>query len=306
MSEKVTGHPVGSCGGTYLGGSQCGCVRKSSTAVEPADISLTGGFLDTEVDVYNLAACSDTPADVLVRLAEHENPMVRLNVAANPNAPARALELLCEDSNWMVAEAVANHPNVTLGALIHLSQHEDPSVLTAVLCHPKTPKLEVDRISDVLPAHVKRNVLKSGRVTPILVEKYSQDEDPEVREMVASLPTNMLPVDVRDRLITDSDWTVRRGLMYQPDVSTDVLVSLEGDEHKYVRRAVAAHGNATPMMLSSLSWDECVEVREMVAQNPITPTDVLTRLMTHDKDLSIRRLAFEELTRRGYRLRSHD
>jgi len=80
------------------------------------------------------------PSEVLRKLAEDEDPWVRLAVARNTNTPPDVLRKLAEDEDWEVRRAVASNPSAPPEALLGLAMDPQEDVRMAVLRNPNAPR----------------------------------------------------------------------------------------------------------------------------------------------------------------------
>ena len=79
---------------------------------------------------------SNTPVEIIMKLADDKNWNVREGAAANPNAPAEVLMKLAEDENLGVKYTVAANPNAHAEALRKLVEDIDVDVRKKLLSIP--------------------------------------------------------------------------------------------------------------------------------------------------------------------------
>ena len=88
---------------------------------------------------FELARSSNTPPEVLEKLANDEEDDILDGVACNSNTPPEVLEMLV-DEIWFVRLNVAQNPNTPPKVLEKLANDEDDDVRYYVAQNPNTQK----------------------------------------------------------------------------------------------------------------------------------------------------------------------
>lgn len=208
------------------------------------------------------------PPDRLIALADSSESSYSTlrNVAKNPSAPPAAL-LKLATSAPMVRLDVAKNPNTPPMVLETLAgrEKEDPAILRAVALHPNAPPQMLIKMAGqpILAGSVGRN----------------PSAPPEALVRIA-------------KTIGPGDGY----LLKRPDMPSEALeIMLASGATSDDRWVIAGHPNATPKILKRLSESKVPMVREAVAQNPNTPTDLLLNLAVDDPAGSVRRAARNNL-----------
>ena len=162
-----------------------------------------------------------TPPDVLARLAENPDKIVRMAAVGNPALPTDVALRMLKDRNWEVRWGAADRA---------------PDDLVASLAKDR--------------AKLVRATVARRRVPPETLTALAADPDPEVRAAAARNPG--VPGPSLAVLAADPDPEVRAGAASNPNVSGPSLAALAADPRRDVARnartnprfadpAVAAH-----------------------------------------------------------------
>jgi Leucine rich repeat variant len=82
-----------------------------------------------------IAKNPNTPASLLIKLAEKYSYYVKYRIAENPNAPINLLEHISDLPNTEIQKAVAKNPNTTVKILEKLAAYDSPQIRQAVSQH---------------------------------------------------------------------------------------------------------------------------------------------------------------------------
>ncbi|WP_373478314.1 hypothetical protein [Geminocystis sp.] len=128
----------------------------------------------------------------------------------------------------------------------------------------------------------KENIPKIVREncnTPVTVlEKLVTDSEYSVRLEVAKNPNT--PVTLLEKMATDSEYSVRLEVVKNPNTPITVLEKLATDSKYYVRLEVVKNPNTPVTVLEKLATDSKYYVRLEVAKNLNTPITLLEKLAT--------------------------
>ncbi|WP_328786907.1 MULTISPECIES: HEAT repeat domain-containing protein [unclassified Streptomyces] len=153
----------------------------------------------------SVATARRLPPDVVERLARDEDRVVRLFLAERcDDAPA---DVLLEVWQWW--NGSYSTPDRPYG-------------------HPNFPRRDLLRYADHPHPRLRQLALDDPDSTPALVERFSGDEDAEVRLRAATDPR--LSPDSVVRMLDDPDGGVRAMAARHPRVPVPVLVALLDDE----------------------------------------------------------------------------
>jgi hypothetical protein len=194
---------------------------------------------DLGVDVGDEAAAdrSGVAPAVLDRLANDDDPLVRLHVAGSANAQAETLDRLANDDDPLVRLHVAGSANAQAETLDRLANDQDEDVRYAVAENPRTGAATLDRLA--------------------------RDEVEDVRLSVAENPK--AGVGTLGRLASDQHDRVRYAVAENPSTSSEALDLLAGDERQRLRHAVARNPSTSSETLRRLAGDDVVRVRAAAA-----------------------------------------
>ncbi|MEQ9450500.1 MAG: hypothetical protein RJQ07_02850 [Pseudomonadales bacterium] len=251
-----------------------------------------------------LARSNRTPTELLKRLANDEDLLVRQNVARNPNCPPQILKLLAEDKS--LASCVAQNGNCPKNLLQDLAKEGDQAVLETLAANPICPGPLLKRLAKksklTLRSYITgastslyRNrigqALAQNPGTPIdLLAKLKEDPDELVRFYLVSNPA--CPKEVLVDLSVDRSSTVRRGVAENPKTPANLLRTLAEDAKYEVSARVAINKRCPTKTLEGLARHRNIDVRRSVASSIRTPESCLAKL-TLDKNKTVRELAMK-------------
>jgi len=149
-----------------------------------------------------VARDSNTPAEILVKLAEDAYNTVRQAVAENPNTPSETLKQLAldEDQYWRVRYGALRNPsfpasNVSARTLYKLAE-EDEAFRDAVATYPCTPVAILTMLAVDSTWSVRLEVARNSSALPeTLTQLALEDAVDDVRE--AALHNPSLPANLR-------------------------------------------------------------------------------------------------------------
>lgn len=196
-----------------------------------------------------------TPFPVLSRLAQDLSGVVRSAVAGNRNTSQQTLLTLSQDEDWRVRRSTASNPTVDQETLRQLISDESPQVRLALLETKAWAPSDAHKLKAEMQRHAQ-------------ARSWTQEE---LHDMAASKRTQ-----TRERVA----WSL--------EATPDILDFLSGRRRNtQVRRIVAAHPRTSPDTLWTLADDEDLEVRQAIALNPSSPTDLLAHLAGKGIDFAL-------------------
>lgn len=194
-----------------------------------------------------IAADSQTPSEVLGKLAKDPHGNVRMSVAENANTPAEVLTRLMADDDQYVRWCVAGNANTPAEMLTRLAADDDQGVR-------------------------ERAAVNASTLAEVLT-RLAADGDQDVRQWVAGNADT--PAEVLTRLAADGDQDVRAGVARNANTPVEVLTRLAADDDQDVRGRAVGNANLPVEVLTRLAADDNRVVRWWAARNPNTPLECL-------------------------------
>jgi hypothetical protein len=182
-----------------------------------------------------VAANRDTPPEILLSLASHNNVGIRLHVAHNRSSPTEAMVLLAEDVAEDVREAVASHSSTSVEILTGLAKDKKSSVRVSVAGHPSTSPEVLSELARDRVRYVRyRAGVNRSTPTEVLTEMV---RDPAMRGAVAANPNT--PVPILSKLAKDRDPNVKISLLHNKSIPAEIMLLLAADPSPRIKRQVA-------------------------------------------------------------------
>lgn len=219
----------------------------TEVSAEPADIEVSDDRKRTSTPVSR--------DQILYRLTGEGDSRIRLALATNSSASPRVLSRLRNDPDVTVREAVARHPNLSQSTLRSLSRDRYAAVEAAVASNPNVDAELLRRLAASKRSDTRSAVARSPQCPHDVWELLAEDPMKEVRQAVAGATT---------------DPTILEPLTWPGRVNFQTLAS------------AAANPIATPDMLTRLAQVRSPLVRRAVAENAVTPIEVLRVLLNDD------------------------
>lgn len=219
----------------------------------------------------------------------------RRAVAGNPSAPVDLLLKLAEDENILVRKAVAeNRKSDPLSYIPHgivgtLARDPSPDVRSALACNPETHPHALRMLAQDPNPNVRSCVASSfGKAEghlederlPEMFARMEHDLTPLVRKAFASNP--LAASDALERLSRD-DEKVRAEAARNASTPAAALEAFASNPRASVRKNAALNPNTPVDSLSLLAGDAVGEARLAVALNAQTPGDALMALSEDDE-----------------------
>ncbi len=111
-----------------------------------------------------VAGNPNTPGQVLGRLSEDSNPLIRQRIAENPNSPIDVLRKLAGDVHSEVRLAVAENPSASTDILAKLAEDEDSDVRYGVAESPHMPEQILLLLAQDENPYVRCRAMKTVRM----------------------------------------------------------------------------------------------------------------------------------------------
>ncbi|MET9934589.1 MULTISPECIES: hypothetical protein [unclassified Streptomyces] len=194
-----------------------------------------------------------TPADAVVRFADHPSVLLRWALAARPGLPAEVYGRLAADPVPGIRADLAGNPAIDTVLMRALADDRDHGVRRGLAHNPRVPLDLLVRLAATtrLGAALPPRVATAG---PAEVAELARSKDPAVRMLVAR--RRDLPAGVRDALAADPDAKVLTSVASHPGLSEARLRSLVDRHGVRVVAEVAANPDAPPALLEDLSRHE--------------------------------------------------
>jgi len=157
---------------------------------------------------YIVAGNSNTPVDVLKRLASDLDLYVKCAVAGNSNTPVDVLRQLVSDPRSSVRQGVAFNSNTPVDVLERLASDPRSSVRQGVAFNSNTPVDVLKRLVSDPRSSVRRGVAFNSNTPADALRQLVSDPDLYVKCDVAGHSNT--PVDVLIQLASDSVESVRK------------------------------------------------------------------------------------------------
>lgn len=248
-----------------------------------------------------LAKNPQTPAATLRQLAMVKNPQVQEALAENAHTPVDALWSMVPNSPHFVHFAMSQNKAIHEGGPGPLLDSACRPALKNVAEKATLTTTEILRLwkmsGEVAAALMSNPMLKTKSLLafiPMLDEKgkvgmaNNPSADAQVLTQLAADPSLMVkkavaanqncPIPLLDKLSVIERGDVVMGALMNPHVPPAVLNSLSKNQQVRLREVVAKHISTPVDALERLSTDSEHSVRSAVASNPSTPLHVLRRL----------------------------
>ena len=274
----------------------------------PISVDLTGlqqrlaGWLTPASEPAGPAMAPDGPAgrrgkraEVLARQAISGSAAARQEAAASHDTPPAILAELAGDANWHVRRKAASNASTPPGALDALAGDPQWHVRFVIARNPHTPEHRLAVLASDERWEVRRAVASRWPIPTALLEILARDSYREVRCAVASSPA---PPQALRILAADTYRQVRREVAANPATPPDVLAQLAADDTEGASVSDDPHLAGTSSLQAAFSERMKETVRQRVAKNPSTPSEVLAGLLL-DADTRVRSYANAQLVWRN-------
>lgn len=268
----------------------------------PLDV-LTKLANDEDKDVRKAVANNPkTPPDILTKLASDENPEIRRTVATNQNTPLQTLNKLAGDK---VRSAVANNPNVPKELLAQLLGDIDVEVrAVAARVVASDPKTQGKTLRSALTMASKGGplerlfVAQNPATPPQILTELSAYNNGDVLVAVANNPNTPPQALIALFKANKSGYgsSILMAIAKNKSLPFEILEEMLKERYSYSNSVIEAaihssvNNQKTPShVLSEYSTYFVNEVRLDVAKNPNTPPEALTYL-ARDDELTITKI----------------
>ncbi|GGV87875.1 hypothetical protein GCM10015535_38000 [Streptomyces gelaticus] len=191
-----------------------------------------------------------TPAEAVVRFADHPSTLLRCRLAARPDLPPEVGERLAGDPVPGVRADLAGNPAIDDALIRRLATDRGHDVQRALAHNPRVPLDVLSRLAGAVkigPTLLPRIAAAS----PAEVEELSRSSNPALRMLLAE--RRDLPAGIRDVLAADPDAKVVKAIAPHPGLSETRLRSMVERHGVRVVAKVAANPDAPPALLEDLA-----------------------------------------------------
>jgi hypothetical protein len=230
------------------------------------------------------------PEADLRRLVEC-GPWARQLVAEHPNASAEILDVLATQPSARLRRAVVRHPHLAPSTAARMCADGNETIRSRAAAHPACPANVLTAMHDA-----GADEMLSG-VAATRPERPGADElrrvaalGPWGRFLAARAAT--CPTELVEGAAADPDWTIRSGVLDNPETPDELVRRVAGDEAGagVTRLRTLSDADATGDDLASLADHVQPEVRLAVARHAGADADTIARLAV-DRVPEIRRCA---------------
>ncbi len=144
-----------------------------------------------------------------------------------------------------------------------------------------------DNVIFRIPLSLKCKIAKDEYSPIEILRILAKDKSTLVRSTVAQNPLLLDELDIFMDLSKDKEADVRRGLVLNPHIPSDILEKLAGEMDPRIDLVIANHPNSSPGILRNLYVKNLPGIREALAVNTSTPFDLLPVLMESAGDLGL-------------------
>ncbi|MCJ8281001.1 MAG: hypothetical protein MJK14_14250, partial [Rivularia sp. ALOHA_DT_140] len=239
--------------------------------------------LDAEVGLH-IAESSNTSEQVLTILATDSYSRVRAMVAQNPRTPINIVENLMGDVSDIVRESIAYHP------LTPLTLHQQFQLQLEATENPVTSVDILRQLSTSQWMRIRLGVAAHSNTPGDILLLLASDEDVMVRKAVA-LNVNSTAA-VLEQLATDNDGWIGKIIAAHPNnPAKNGFNQVKVTIHDYINTARAqgipimpSYAVYDPNMLTAMAESSNYDTRQIVAQHPNTPINVLEQLVDKENN----------------------
>ncbi|MFB2834872.1 hypothetical protein [Floridanema evergladense] len=222
----------------------------------------------------------------LTEVIKTSNKETLYKVARNPQTPIQILEQLAKHPDTIVRQVVTENKNITPKLCLELARDSDSSV-RARLAGKKLPQQVAAEILTELAKDssefVRSNVALNQDTPKEVLSELVKDFCQTVRAKVLNNPNTPSHVITEVILKIQNNQELEKIFPAKnPQLPTELLDRLADNPIDFIRFVVAAHRNTASNTLERLAFDKYNLVRQTVAENPRTPTEILIEMARLD------------------------
>lgn len=220
---------------------------------------------------------------------------VKYNILLNKKLQPEIIKLLSNDKDPEVREYVARRKDITDRELFEkLASDENEMVRNTIALHSNLPIDMLEKLSYDKSLLVRQSVAYNKNTPAEILVRLGRSDKSWIREAVAMHKNT--PKEVLLKLLKDEDELVKREAedeLYEREFGPRQINEEEERKCKLARDA-----NTSIDILTELSKDSSVLVRDTITENPNTPMEILLKL-SKDQHKFVQLGANDELKRRG-------
>ena len=261
----------------------------------PRDVLLQLLQTDNQKIRSTIACSLNTPVDILIQLTEDKENEVKINALSNPNIPTEfVLEALLniefdkekdiQDILWEQGNMIRNTPMFS-DVLDRLSYHPDILIRRLLSKFPTASATTLERLAFDNDRLIRENLVENPSTPASILIELAKRDRLTTRDGCYHTISNKIAMR-KDAPLEALEYIVRQPVvpvvcealrnLNTPDSALEWLVENQDDE--IILSAVAKHPNITPDILTGLSLNESVKVREVVASQQKCPLSILETL----------------------------
>ncbi len=240
-------------------------------------------LLDTPF-VELLACCPDAPARLLTRLPLTNKGRVPQLLAAHRHARPELLDQLFDYSDLRIKVALAGNPRAPASVLRWLALDDSADVRWRVAASLQADEQTLRRLARDPEWDVRMVVARNPNTPPADLRSLANDPQAQVR---ITAERTAGPERLARYVRTIDDPLVRRAVAAHPDATHGLLELLAADGRPDVRVQVARHPRAGERLIAQLAADSEPAVRAAAAEHPRLSVS-LRRALEVDDVLEVR------------------
>lgn len=251
----------------------------------------------SEADISRLISAARSlvlSKKTIEKLSKHPDARVRIVIAKQPFHTYTRARRLALDSNKHVRATLAANPNVYNTILDLLTYDLEPSVRATLTLNPSLRSSEITALAQDEDASVRRAAARSALISLFGLEwvpdSFAKDEDPTVREVIATYPA--LEQHTYRLLANDEVEAVRVSALGNPIASAAHLLQSAENATIEAERSIATNPSAPEELLLKYGASEDTATRVAVAFNHSCPT-ALYETLANDPEPNVRRALAE-------------
>jgi hypothetical protein len=244
----------------------------------------------------NIGVPDSVRSAALEKLADSDEPNVKLSVAKNKLTPSAVLDSLSKASDSKLLGAIAENPSTPAEALGLLAQSKEWFVRCGVAGNPSAPPFSLLILAKDKDAvggeYIRKSVAGNVNTPTTAFILLAKDKDWQIRLAVAQNAAT--PEDVLVNLATDKEYSVREHVARNMNAPSSALEVLSIDKHDNIKVCVAKNIRSSSDTLTRLASDRYIATRREVASNPATSRSV-RQMLLNDAEQQVRTAAEKSL-----------
>ena len=191
------------------------------------------------------------------------------------------MEQLAKDEDEIIRQTVAQNPNISLKIAKKLAQDKSSKVqLSLVRSKIILPDKVLHRLAQTQNEYIRQEIAKNKNTPTIILQYLVVDKKCQIEVLKnpatpADILAKYIPQITNEKHIESILRGTNSTQQKNPNMPSEILEQLSHHPKETIRYLVALYPNASITALKRLAFDSYHLVRQTVAENPSTPTDVL-------------------------------